>query len=79
VVGKVSGEVIQVTGMPCVFQELAQALLQSAQTLCPRVTHRSSVCEQLADCVAKKSRQTALFIQDTFMQHIGELLSNKLR
>nr|XP_046207834.1 capping protein, Arp2/3 and myosin-I linker protein 3-like [Oncorhynchus gorbuscha] len=60
------------------IQELAQALLQSAQTLCPRVTHRSSVCEQLADCVAKKSRQTALFIQDTFMQHIGELLSNKL-
>ncbi|XP_041693316.1 capping protein, Arp2/3 and myosin-I linker protein 2 [Coregonus clupeaformis] len=60
------------------IQELAQALLQSAQTLCPRVTHRSSVCEQLADCVAKKSRQTALFIQDTFMQHIGELISNKL-
>ncbi|CAB1323245.1 unnamed protein product [Coregonus sp. 'balchen'] len=60
------------------IQELAQALLQSAQTLCPRVTHRSSVCEQLADCVAKKSRQTALFIQDTFMQHIGEVISNKL-
>uniref|UniRef100_A0A4W5QML3 Capping protein regulator and myosin 1 linker 2 n=1 Tax=Hucho hucho TaxID=62062 RepID=A0A4W5QML3_9TELE len=60
------------------IQELAQALLRSAQTLCPRVTHRSSVCEQLADCVAKKSRQTALFIQDTFMQHIGELISNKL-
>ncbi|KAL0968157.1 hypothetical protein UPYG_G00263130 [Umbra pygmaea] len=60
------------------IQELSQALLQSAQALCPRVTHRSSVCEQLANCVSKKSRQTAHFVQDTLMKQTGQVISNKL-
>ncbi|XP_030621598.1 capping protein, Arp2/3 and myosin-I linker protein 2 [Chanos chanos] len=50
------------------IQDLAQTLLQSAQKVCPRVVQRSSVNEQLANCVAKTSRQAAHFIQRTIQQ-----------
>uniref|UniRef100_A0AAY4ENI1 Capping protein regulator and myosin 1 linker 2 n=1 Tax=Denticeps clupeoides TaxID=299321 RepID=A0AAY4ENI1_9TELE len=60
------------------IQELAQTLLQEAQSVCPRVVQRSSVNERLADCVAKKSRQVAHFIQSTLQEaqaHISDKLS----
>ncbi|KAG7468656.1 hypothetical protein MATL_G00145410 [Megalops atlanticus] len=60
------------------IQELVQTMLQSAQTVCPRVVQRSTVSEQLADCVAKKSRQAAHFVQGTLLQQAGEHIRNKL-
>ncbi|XP_050991272.1 capping protein, Arp2/3 and myosin-I linker protein 2 isoform X3 [Labeo rohita] len=59
------------------IQELATAMLQSAQLTCPRVVQRSSVSEHLADCVAKKTRQAAHFIQNT-MQETENSIRNKL-
>ncbi|KTF83129.1 hypothetical protein cypCar_00032090, partial [Cyprinus carpio] len=61
----------------CVLQELATAMLQSAQLTCPRVVQRSSVSEHLAECVAKKTRQAAHFIQNT-MQETEKSIRNKL-
>lgn len=60
-----------------VVQELATAMLQSAQLTCPRVVQRSSVSEHLADRVAKKTRQAAHFIQNT-MQEAENSIKNKL-
>uniref|UniRef100_A0A671M090 F-actin-uncapping protein RLTPR-like n=1 Tax=Sinocyclocheilus anshuiensis TaxID=1608454 RepID=A0A671M090_9TELE len=59
------------------IQELATAMLQSAQLTCPRVVQRSSVNEHLAECVAKKTRQAAHFIQNT-MQETENSIRNKL-
>uniref|UniRef100_A0A671NVH5 Capping protein regulator and myosin 1 linker 2 n=1 Tax=Sinocyclocheilus anshuiensis TaxID=1608454 RepID=A0A671NVH5_9TELE len=59
------------------IQELATAMLQSAQLTCPRVVQRSSVSEHLAECVAKKTRQAAHFIQNT-MQETENSIRNKL-
>ncbi|XP_052008755.1 capping protein, Arp2/3 and myosin-I linker protein 2 [Xyrauchen texanus] len=59
------------------IQELATAMLQSAQSTCPRIVQRSSVSEQLADRVAKKTRQAAHFIQNT-MQEAENSIRNKL-
>ncbi len=53
-------------------------MLQSAQLICPRVVQRSSVSEHLAECVAKKTRQAAHFIQNT-MQETENSIRNKLR
>ncbi|KTG42840.1 hypothetical protein cypCar_00028817, partial [Cyprinus carpio] len=59
------------------IQELATAMLQSAQLTCPRVVQRSSVSEHLADCVAKKTRKAAHFIQKT-IQETENSIRNKL-
>ncbi|TRY65529.1 hypothetical protein DNTS_029113 [Danionella cerebrum] len=59
------------------IQELATKILQSAQLTCPRVVQRSKVNEQLADRVAKKTRQAAHFIQNT-MEDVENNISCKL-
>nr|XP_023697717.1 capping protein, Arp2/3 and myosin-I linker protein 3-like isoform X4 [Paramormyrops kingsleyae] len=60
-------------------QELVQTMLQSAQTVCPRVVQRSSVNEQVAVCVDRMSRQVAFFFQDMFVEQMGQLVKSRLR
>lgn len=62
----------------CVGQEQAQAMLQSAQSACPRVVQRTSVSEQLANRVANKTRQAAHFVQST-VQQAESSIKEKLR
>ncbi|KAM4618957.1 capping protein, Arp2/3 and myosin-I linker protein 2 isoform 3-T3 [Polymixia lowei] len=60
------------------IQELAQAMLTCAEGVCPRVVQRSSVCERLAECVTRRSRQTGTFLRSTLVEHTGQIISNKL-
>ncbi|XP_066569648.1 capping protein, Arp2/3 and myosin-I linker protein 2 isoform X2 [Amia ocellicauda] len=60
------------------IQDLVQSMLSAAQSVCPRVTQRPSVREQLATCVSRKSRQATSFVQETLMQQAGTHIKNKL-
>lgn len=60
-------------------QELAQSLMRYAEAVCPRMVQRSSVFECLSECVAKRSRQTHIFLRSTLVERTGQIISNKLR
>uniref|UniRef100_A0A665UXG4 Capping protein regulator and myosin 1 linker 2 n=1 Tax=Echeneis naucrates TaxID=173247 RepID=A0A665UXG4_ECHNA len=62
----------------CVFQEMAQGLMQSAEAVCPRLVQRSSVCECLSECVSKRSRQTHTFLRSSLVEKTGQIIINRL-
>ncbi|XP_018606977.1 F-actin-uncapping protein LRRC16A-like isoform X2 [Scleropages formosus] len=60
------------------IQELMQTMLQRAQSVCPRVVQRLSVSEQLTSCMARMSRQAAVFLQEALVEQASKLVRSKL-
>ncbi|XP_026166545.1 capping protein, Arp2/3 and myosin-I linker protein 2 [Mastacembelus armatus] len=61
------------------IQEMAESLMRSAETMCPRVVQRSSVCECLSECLSKRSRQAHTFLRSTLVENTGQIIINRLR
>ncbi|XP_023204840.1 capping protein, Arp2/3 and myosin-I linker protein 2-like isoform X1 [Xiphophorus maculatus] len=60
------------------FQELGQDLMGYAETVCPRVVRRSSVCKSLEECVSKRSKQAEIFLRSTLVETAGQIISTRL-
>ncbi|XP_058501484.1 capping protein, Arp2/3 and myosin-I linker protein 2 [Solea solea] len=60
------------------LQEMAQGLMRCAESVCPRVVQRSSVCECLSEGVSKRSRQTNTFLRSTLVENTGKLIIDRL-
>uniref|UniRef100_A0A3B5LBX9 Capping protein regulator and myosin 1 linker 2 n=1 Tax=Xiphophorus couchianus TaxID=32473 RepID=A0A3B5LBX9_9TELE len=58
--------------------ELGQDLMGYAETVCPRVVQRSSVCKSLEECVSKRSKQAEIFLRSTLVETAGQIISTRL-
>ncbi|MEQ2275641.1 hypothetical protein XENORESO_006495, partial [Xenotaenia resolanae] len=60
------------------LQELGQGLIGLAESVCPRVVQRSSVCKSLPECMSKKSKQAEIFLRSRLVETAGEIISTRL-
>uniref|UniRef100_A0A087XAF4 CARMIL C-terminal domain-containing protein n=1 Tax=Poecilia formosa TaxID=48698 RepID=A0A087XAF4_POEFO len=60
------------------FQELGQDLMGYAETVCPKVVQRSSVCKSLSECISKRSKQAGIFLRSTLVETAGQIISTRL-
>uniref|UniRef100_M4APG7 Capping protein regulator and myosin 1 linker 2 n=1 Tax=Xiphophorus maculatus TaxID=8083 RepID=M4APG7_XIPMA len=60
------------------ISELGQDLMGYAETVCPRVVRRSSVCKSLEECVSKRSKQAEIFLRSTLVETAGQIISTRL-
>ncbi|KAG7521566.1 capping protein, Arp2/3 and myosin-I linker protein 3-like [Solea senegalensis] len=60
------------------LQVMAQGMMRCAESVCPRVVQRSSVCECLSEGVSKRSRQTNTFLRSTLVENTGKLIIDRL-
>ncbi|XP_015258414.1 PREDICTED: leucine-rich repeat-containing protein 16C-like, partial [Cyprinodon variegatus] len=60
------------------LQEFGQGLMGYAETVCPRVVQRSSVCKSLSECISKRSKQAETFLKSTLVETAGQKISSRL-
>ncbi|XP_038157070.1 capping protein, Arp2/3 and myosin-I linker protein 2 [Cyprinodon tularosa] len=60
------------------LQEFGQGLMGYAETVCPRVVQRSSVCKSLSECISKRSKQAETFLRSTLVETAGQKISSRL-
>ncbi|KAM4553052.1 capping protein, Arp2/3 and myosin-I linker protein 2 isoform 2-T2 [Fundulus diaphanus] len=60
------------------LQELGQGLVGYAETECPRVVQRSSVCKSLSECISKRSKQAEIFVRSTLLETAGQIICTRL-